>query len=63
MTACTGKAFLVCNLTTMFALNGRFEAVHVCAAIAKLPKLIYYRSGDIVDRADTVVAPVHGVPR
>ncbi|MEW5296793.1 MAG: hypothetical protein WDW36_000047 [Sanguina aurantia] len=41
----------------------KFEAVHVCAAIAKLPKLIYYRSGDIVDRSDSVVAPIHGVPR
>ncbi|GLI62408.1 hypothetical protein VaNZ11_005028, partial [Volvox africanus] len=45
------------------AHNERFDAVHVAAAVARLPRLIRYRSADLVDRSETVVMPTPGLPR
>ncbi|EFJ44210.1 hypothetical protein VOLCADRAFT_95640, partial [Volvox carteri f. nagariensis] len=45
------------------AHSERFDAVHVAAAVACLPKLISYRTADLVDRSNTVVVPTPGLPR
>ncbi|GIM05535.1 hypothetical protein Vretimale_10002 [Volvox reticuliferus] len=45
------------------AHNERFDAVHVAAAVARLPRLIRYRSADLVDRSETVVVHTPGLPR
>ncbi|GFR47583.1 hypothetical protein Agub_g9315 [Astrephomene gubernaculifera] len=43
--------------------SDRFDAVHIAAAVARLPRLIKYRPDDLVDRSDVVVTPVGGLPR
>ncbi|KXZ54201.1 hypothetical protein GPECTOR_5g295 [Gonium pectorale] len=37
--------------------SDRLDAVHVAAAVARLPRLIKYKPSDLVDRRDAVVVP------
>ncbi len=43
--------------------SNRFDAVHLAAAFARLPRLLQHRTQDLVDRSDVVVIPTPGLRR
>lgn len=45
------------------AYSDRFDAVHLAAAFARLPRLLQHRTQDLVDRSDVVVIPTPGLRR
>ncbi|PNG99150.1 hypothetical protein TSOC_015078, partial [Tetrabaena socialis] len=49
------------HLVTTYA--DRFDAVHVAAAVTRLPHLLRYRPADLVDRSEQVVVQTPGLPR